>query len=126
MEMPHACQTRCAQKRSWVSDKTIAFAIRLVDLNPIYGNYTFSFKLQFPYLRGPKCFVKYMGIAGKLKMLGYQEPRKRIRSSHRDWYNPHTTHSVIVRDCGSRDLERGTISSVIRQLDIERDDFDTL
>ena len=67
--------------------------------------------------------MKYREVARKLASLGCQERERRGVGSHRKWVNPKTQCGAIVPDWGARDLKIGTIRSVVRQLEVDWQEF---
>ena len=67
--------------------------------------------------------MKYREIAQKLARLGCEEILRRGGGSHRKWYNPMTDKIAPVPDLGSKDLKLGTVRGIIRQLELDWDEF---
>ena len=67
--------------------------------------------------------MKYREIVKKLKKLGCKEISRRGGGSHRKWYNPKTHSIVPIPDWGSKDLKIGTLRQIIKQLDLNWEDF---
>ena len=67
--------------------------------------------------------MKYQEVAANLRNLGCQEIPRRGGGSHRKWHNPATGSIVPVPDWGSKDLKIGTLRHIIRQLDLDWEDF---
>ncbi|EAZ94218.1 type II toxin-antitoxin system HicA family toxin [Crocosphaera chwakensis] len=67
--------------------------------------------------------MKYREIAKKLKKLGCQEIPRRSGGSHRKWYNPKSNRIVAIPDWGNKDLKLGTLRQIIRQLDLDWEEF---
>jgi predicted RNA binding protein YcfA (HicA-like mRNA interferase family) len=67
--------------------------------------------------------MKYREVASKLTALGCQELPRRGGGSHRKWFNPANEMATAVLDWGSRDLKRGTIRAVVRQLGLDWQEF---
>ena len=70
--------------------------------------------------------MKYREVAQKLKQMGCQEISRRGGGSHRKWYNPNNAAIVPIPDWGSKDLKLGTLRQIIRQLDLDWDEFKKL
>jgi len=68
--------------------------------------------------------MKYKDLTRKLKILGCHEIPRRGGGSHRKWMNPSGGRATTIPDWGSRDLKEGTIKAIVRQLAIDRDDFE--
>ena len=67
--------------------------------------------------------MKYREIARKLSLLGCQEISRRGGGSHRKWHNPVEDKIAPVPDWGSKDLKLGTLRGIIRQLELDWDEF---
>jgi len=67
--------------------------------------------------------MKYRDIARKLRALGCQELPRRGSGSHRKWYNPTTERIAPLPDWGRKDLKVGTVQAVVRQLDLDWQEF---
>jgi predicted RNA binding protein YcfA (HicA-like mRNA interferase family) len=69
--------------------------------------------------------VRYREIEKKLNRLGCIELKRRGGGSHRKWINPAAAQRIVVSipDWGSRDLKNGTLRSVVKDLEIEWNDF---
>jgi predicted RNA binding protein YcfA (HicA-like mRNA interferase family) len=64
----------------------------------------------------------YREVARKLRQLGC-ECRRQSKGSHEIWTNSRTNLSAVVpRHSG--DMPKGTLSAVLKQLGIDRDEFD--
>ena len=66
--------------------------------------------------------MRYREMAKKLRKLGCQERRKG-KGSHRIWHNPTTGKVSAVPDHGSKDLGKGTVRAILRELGISRREF---
>mgnify|MGYP001559175473 FL=1 len=67
--------------------------------------------------------MKYLDVAKKLRKLGCEEIPRRSGGSHRKWHNPVSGSVVPVPDWGSKDLKIGTLRNIIRQLDLDWEEF---
>jgi mRNA interferase HicA len=69
--------------------------------------------------------VKYREIEKKLRKLGCLELPRRGGGSHRKWHNPsnHAVLIVIVPDWGSKDLRTGTLRSIVKDLNLDWEEF---
>jgi mRNA interferase HicA len=69
--------------------------------------------------------VKYRETEKKLRKLGCHELPRRGGGSHRKWYNPalKPVLIVIVPDWGSKDLRTGTLRSVVKDLNLDWEEF---
>lgn len=67
--------------------------------------------------------MKYREVARKLARLGCEEISRRGGGSHRMWYNPMSDKGAPVPDWGSKDLKFGTLRGIIRQLELDWDEF---
>jgi predicted RNA binding protein YcfA (HicA-like mRNA interferase family) len=61
-------------------------------------------------------------LAHKLRALGC-ELKRETKGSHEIWTNPYTNQSAVVPH-HSGDIPKGTLSAILRQLAISREDFD--
>ncbi len=67
--------------------------------------------------------MKYQDVATKLRKLGCQEIPRRGSGSHRKWHNPAVNRFTTIPDWGNKDLKTGTLRHIIRQLDLDWEDF---
>jgi predicted RNA binding protein YcfA (HicA-like mRNA interferase family) len=67
--------------------------------------------------------MRYQEIATKLRKLGCVEIPRRGGGSHRKWQNPASQKISPVPDWGSKDLKLGTVRAIIRQLDLDWEEF---
>jgi len=67
--------------------------------------------------------MKYREVAKKLTKLGCQEIPRRSGGSHRKWHNPVSDKIAPIPDWGSKDLKLGTLHGIIRQLELDWDEF---
>ena len=67
--------------------------------------------------------MKYREAYKKLKSLGCEELPRRGAGSHRVWRNPQNGKIAPLPDWGSKDLKVGTLRAVIRQLDLNWQEF---
>jgi predicted RNA binding protein YcfA (HicA-like mRNA interferase family) len=67
--------------------------------------------------------VKYVEVAKKLRKLGCFEDSRKGTGSHRKWLNPANNKGAPVPDWGSKDLKTGTIRSIVKQLELDWEDF---
>jgi len=67
--------------------------------------------------------MKYKELAKKLRSLGCQEIKRRGKGSHRKWINPASGKGTVIPDWGSRDLKSGTIRAILKQLEIDPEEF---
>lgn len=67
--------------------------------------------------------MKYRDITRKLRRLGCELDR-RAKGDHEIWINLSTHARTTIPNWGSRDLKPGTISAVLRDLGINKRDFD--
>jgi len=68
--------------------------------------------------------MKYRKLAKKLRRLGCEEMPQRGKGSHRGWYNPATGCFTTIPYHGGRDLRKGLVHGALKQLGIERQDFE--
>lgn len=67
--------------------------------------------------------MKYREVAKKLTLLGCKAVVKRNSGSHRIWLNPITQKKASIPDWGNKDLKKGTLRSIIKQLGIDHQLF---
>ncbi len=69
--------------------------------------------------------MKYREVTKKLKELGCVELSNKRKGSHRNWYNPKakTVVPVPVPDWGSKDLKGGTIRAIVKDLELDWEEF---
>ena len=67
--------------------------------------------------------MRYREAARKLKKLGCREVPRRGRGSHRVWHNPDADRIAPLPDWGSKDLKKGTLRAVIKQLGLDWEEF---
>ena len=51
--------------------------------------------------------------------MGYKQSTRKTRGSHRVWYHPETQKQTTIPDFGARDLPKGTLHAIKKQLDID-------
>jgi len=68
--------------------------------------------------------MNYRELTRRLQVLGCQEIPRRAGGSHRKWFNPTSGKGTVVPDWGNRDLKKGTIRGVLKQLGIDINDFE--
>jgi predicted RNA binding protein YcfA (HicA-like mRNA interferase family) len=67
--------------------------------------------------------MNYREMAKRLRKLGCQEIPRRSGGSHRKWHNPASGSIVPIPDWGPKDLKIGTLRHIIRQLDLNWEEF---
>ncbi|MCB8922350.1 MAG: type II toxin-antitoxin system HicA family toxin [Ardenticatenaceae bacterium] len=67
--------------------------------------------------------MKYRDVARKLYALGCEELPRRSGGSHRKWHNPANGRIAPIPDWGAKDLKLGTLRSIVRQLDLDWQEF---
>lgn len=67
--------------------------------------------------------MRYAELIRKLGRLGC-EFRSQASGSHEIWYNPHTNRSAPVPCHASKDISKKLLSKILRELGIDRRDFD--
>ena len=67
--------------------------------------------------------MKYREFAEKLRALGCQEIKRKGKGSHRKWINPASGKGTVIPDWGSEDLKTGTIRAILKQLEIDPEEF---
>lgn len=66
--------------------------------------------------------MTYQQLTRKLRSLGC-ELRRQSKGSHEIWFNPEKRVSAVVpRHSG--DIPKGTLTAILRQLEITREEFD--
>lgn len=70
--------------------------------------------------------MNYKELTKRLRALGCQEIPRRGRGSHRKWFNPIVGRGTVIPEWGDRDLKQGTIRGILKQLGINRDDFENI
>lgn len=68
--------------------------------------------------------MRYRELAKKLRNLGCREIPRRGKGSHKKWFNPESGRGTVIPNWGDKDLKKGTIKAVLKQLGIDRDDFE--
>ena len=66
--------------------------------------------------------MRYRELAKRLRTLGCIEDRQG-KGSHVYWQNPATAKRAMIPNWGRKDLRPGTVRAVLRQLEIDRQDF---
>jgi predicted RNA binding protein YcfA (HicA-like mRNA interferase family) len=51
---------------------------------------------------------------------------RHAKGSHEIWINTQTNSRTTIPNWGNRDLKHGTISGILKDLDIRKEDFDKL
>ncbi len=67
--------------------------------------------------------MKYRELARKLKKLDCV-PDRYARGSHVIWLNLQTGARTTIPDWGGRDLKPGTLSGILKDLGIRKEEFD--
>ncbi len=67
--------------------------------------------------------MTYRDLTRKLSSLGCRELPRDGGGSQRKWFNPTTDRATAVPDWGARDLKKGTVRGIVRQLGIDWDTF---
>lgn len=69
--------------------------------------------------------MNYREVTKKLKVLGCLELVNKRKGSHRNWYNPKAQNiaPIPVPDWESRNLKSGTIRGIVKQLELDWEDF---
>jgi len=68
--------------------------------------------------------MKYREFAKRLRAFGCQEIKRRGKGSHRKWINPVSGKGTVIPDWGSKDLKEGTIKAVLKQLEIDSEEWE--
>ncbi|MFH1140105.1 MAG: type II toxin-antitoxin system HicA family toxin [Chloroflexota bacterium] len=69
--------------------------------------------------------MNYRELTRKLRRLGCEFDR-RARGDHEIWINNSTHARTTIPNWGSQDLRPGTISAVLRDLGISREEFERI
>ena len=67
--------------------------------------------------------MNYRELAHRLKVLGCV-PDRYAKGSHEIWLNLETGARTTIPNWGNRDLEPGTISGILRDLGIRKEEFE--
>ncbi|MBI4310507.1 MAG: type II toxin-antitoxin system HicA family toxin [Chloroflexi bacterium] len=67
--------------------------------------------------------MNYRDLTHKLRRLGCSFDRQG-KGDHEIWINPAKHRRTTIPNWGNRDLRPGTVSSILRDLGIARNDFD--
>lgn len=67
--------------------------------------------------------MNYRQVTRKLRALGCEFDRQG-KGSHEIWVNLETGEESTVPFWGSKDLKPGTLARILRELDIDKRDFD--
>jgi len=67
--------------------------------------------------------MNYRELTRRLKSLSCA-PDRYAKGSHEIWVNSKTNARTTIPNWGSRDLKPGTISGILRDLGIRKEDFD--
>ena len=67
--------------------------------------------------------MKHRELARKLRRLGCEFDRQG-RGSHEFWVNLANDEETTIPNWGNKDLKPGTIAAILRDLGIDRGDFD--
>ncbi|WP_419942307.1 type II toxin-antitoxin system HicA family toxin [Candidatus Palauibacter sp.] len=60
--------------------------------------------------------MRYRELARLLRRQGCHEIPRTSRGSHRKWCNPETGQRAVIPDWGSKDLKKGTVRAILKQL----------
>jgi len=66
--------------------------------------------------------MNYRQLTRKLRRLGYEFYRQ-AAGSHEIWYHPVTGRRTTIPNHGPKDIPKGTLASILRDLDLEREDL---
>jgi predicted RNA binding protein YcfA (HicA-like mRNA interferase family) len=66
--------------------------------------------------------VTYRELTRKLRRLGCEFDRQ-ARGDHEVWINPVTRGRTTIQNWGSRDLPPGTLRAIVRDLNIDPQEF---
>lgn len=67
--------------------------------------------------------MNYKELTRKLQAMGCKEIPRRGGGSHRKWVNPISGKGTVIPNWGNKDLKQGTIRAILKQLEINIDDF---
>ena len=67
--------------------------------------------------------MNHRQLTRKLKKLGCYFDHQG-KGSHEIWVNPELDAETSIPNWGSRDLKPGTVAAILRELEIDRRDFD--
>jgi predicted RNA binding protein YcfA (HicA-like mRNA interferase family) len=67
--------------------------------------------------------MKYAELIKKLKRLGC-EFKRQASGSHEIWFNPHSQRSAPIPRHTHKDIGKTLLAKILRELDIDRQDFD--
>ena len=67
--------------------------------------------------------MNHRQVTRKLRTLGCYFDHQ-DRGSHEIWVNPVNEEETTVPNWGSKDLKPGTVAAILRDLEIDRRDFD--
>lgn len=66
--------------------------------------------------------MKYKNLTRRLRQLGC-EFKRQAPGSHEIWQNPANGKFAVIPQHGGRDLPKGTVRAILRQLGIDPDEF---
>ncbi len=67
--------------------------------------------------------MKYAELVKKLERLGCQFKRQ-AAGSHEIWFNPQARRSTPIPCHASKDISKNLLAKILRELEIDRKDFD--
>ena len=67
--------------------------------------------------------MKYAELVKKLQRLGC-EFKRQASGSHEIWFNPRMRRSTSVPHHASKDIGKSLLAKILRELEIDREDFD--
>ena len=67
--------------------------------------------------------MRYRELTRRLRRLGCELDR-RARGDHEIWIRPSTGGRTTIPNWGNRDLKIGTVSTILRDLGVSRQEFD--
>jgi predicted RNA binding protein YcfA (HicA-like mRNA interferase family) len=68
--------------------------------------------------------VTYTELSRRLRALGCVLKRQ-AKESHKIWHNPRVNRSAVIPN-HPRDIPPGTLRAVLKQLDVKREDLDSV
>ncbi|HFE66467.1 MAG TPA: type II toxin-antitoxin system HicA family toxin [Chloroflexi bacterium] len=66
--------------------------------------------------------MKYKEVTRRLRSLGC-EFKRQADGSHEIWWHPGKRKFTVIPRHGGRDIPKGTLRAILRQLDIDPDEF---
>jgi predicted RNA binding protein YcfA (HicA-like mRNA interferase family) len=67
--------------------------------------------------------VTYLELTKKLRRLGY-EFRRQGKGGHEVWWHPERHRYTTISFHGNKDIPKGTLAAILRDLDLTKEDLD--